>query len=163
MNNTLLDYHKENMRFNLDKILGEIEVLGDDEQIPLQGVPGIDDLTYGTGGFMKLEHPEHMFTKNNFDLPYTNSIIEKLGMYNSRVMRLKPRSCYTYHVDFQRRIHIPVITNRDCFFIIEDKVERLKGEGDYYIVDTTKYHTFVNASVYHRIHIVGGFHEDGIK
>ena len=42
---------------------------------------------------------------------------------------------------------------------LKAEVERLKGEGDYYIVDTTKYHTFVNASVYDRIHIVGGFHE----
>ena len=147
------------MRFDIDKIFSEIETLEDEEQIPLQGVPGIEDLSYGTGGFWKLEHPEHMITKLNFDLPYTNSIIEKLGMYNSRVMKLRPRSCYTFHSDLQRRIHIPVITNRDCFFIIEDKVERLKGEGDYYIVDTTKYHTFVNASVYDRIHIVGGFDE----
>ena len=147
------------MRFVIDKIFSEIESLEDEEQIPLQGVPGIEDLSYGTGGFWKLEHPEHMFTKLNFDLPYTNSIIEKLGMYNSRVMKLRPRSCYTFHSDLQRRIHIPVITNRDCLFSIEDKLERLKGEGDYYIVDTTKYHTFVNASVYDRIHIVGGFHE----
>ena len=68
---------------------------------------------------------------------------------------MKPKTCYTYHQDWSKRLHIPLITNENCFFIIDDKVSRHPADGRSYIVDTTKMHTFVNASLENRIHIVG--------
>jgi len=65
------------------------------------------------------------------------------------------KTCYTYHQDPTKRIHIPLITNENCFMVIEDEIYRYPAEGDYYLVDTTKRHTFVNASFEERIHIVG--------
>ena len=68
---------------------------------------------------------------------------------------MKPKTCYTYHKDYTKRIHIPIITNEKCMFIIDDEVVRFPADGDYYLVDTTKMHTAINASFEDRIHIVG--------
>jgi len=39
--------------------------------------------------------------------------------------------------------------------IIDDEIIRYSADGNYYIMDTTKMHTAVNASFEERIHIVG--------
>ena len=76
-------------------------------------------------------------------------------MFRSRLMKMQPKTCYTYHWDPTKRMHKPLITNEDNFFIIEDELSRYPADGSYYLVDTTKKHTFVNASRENRIHIVG--------
>ena len=77
-------------------------------------------------------------------------------MFRTRIMRLRPYQCYSYHIDPSPRIHIPLITNENCFMIIDDMLYRYPADGNYYLADTTKIHTFVNASLEDRIHIVGG-------
>ena len=42
-----------------------------------------------------------------------------------------------------------------CFFVIDDKITRYPADGNWYIVDTTKKHTALNASWNDRIHLVG--------
>ena len=88
-------------------------------------------------------------------MPYINSIIKDLKMYRTRVMILKPRTCYTYHKDTTKRIHIPLVTNDKCFFIINSIVKQYPADGNYYVVDTTQMHTAINASKEDRIHIIG--------
>ena len=95
------------------------------------------------------------FNKFAFDLPYTNSVMANLGMYRSRLMKMSSKTCYSYHRDPTKRIHIPLITNDKCFFVIDDEVSYYPADGSHYLVDTTKKHTFVNASREDRIHIVG--------
>ena len=70
-------------------------------------------------------------------------------------MRLKSKECYTYHWDHLKRIHIPLITNEKCFFIVDNKLSQLPADGNYHMVDTTKMHTAINASWEDRLHIVG--------
>jgi len=70
-------------------------------------------------------------------------------------MNLKSKTCYTYHQDYGKRFHIPIITNDSCFFVIDDKIKRYPADGNYYIIDTTKKHTAVNASWKDRIHLIG--------
>ncbi len=70
-------------------------------------------------------------------------------------MKLKSKTCYSYHQDQGKRFHIPLITNDNCFFVVEDKIVRYPADGNYYIVDTTKKHTAVNASWEDRIHLIG--------
>ena len=36
-----------------------------------------------------------------------------------RIMRLKPRTCYSLHVDLTPRVHVPIITNSENFMIID--------------------------------------------
>jgi len=145
------------MSIDIERILLELELLPEyDSQIMLQSVKGIDDPFYGTGRIKQLSHTEEEFTIPLFEsLSYTNSIIEMLGMHRTRLMKMKPKTCYTYHRDPSKRIHIPIITNEKCMFIIDDEVIRYPADGNYYVVDTTKWHTAINASLEERIHIIG--------
>lgn len=141
------------MRIDIDHILLEIESLPEYKtQLSLQIT---SDGNSGEGKLEKLNHTEKDFNIFAYDLPYTNSILTQLGMYRSRLMRMKPKTCYSYHWDPTKRMHIPLITNEDNFFVIDDEVSRYPADGSYYLVDTTKKHTFVNASFDSRIHIVG--------
>lgn len=145
------------MPIDIKRILNEIELLPDfEDQLILQTVEGCNDIFYGTGMINKLQHAENDFVIPIYkQLEYINQIISDLGMYRTRIMKMGPKSCYSYHYDYTKRIHIPLITNENCFMVIEDKVHRYPADGNHYLVDTTKMHTFVNASFEERIHIVG--------
>ncbi len=137
------------MSLDLDKIKKELEVLPKyKEQIALQGTKDNLDPFYPCGAeiFNNTGRREHEFDTPIFDMPYINSIIKDLKMFRTRVMILKPRTCYTYHKDTTKRIHIPLVTNDKCFFIINSQD---------YVVDTTQMHTALNASKEDRIHIIG--------
>lgn len=145
------------MSINIERILLELELLPKfDTQISIQGVLGNKDPLYGTGKLAKLKHTEEEFTVPNFSgLVYTNYVLEKLGMYRTRLMNLKPKTCYSYHRDPTVRLHIPLTTNDNCFFVIDDEVIRYPADGNYFIVDTRKMHTAVNTSYEDRLHLVG--------
>ena len=144
------------MSVDIERILLELEQLPEyDTQIGLQTVPGITDPFYATGRITDKEHKEIDFTEFLFDLPYTNSILKENKVHRARVMRMKPKTCYTYHQDWTKRLHIPLITNDSCFLIVDKEVMNLPADGSIYIIDTTKFHTAVNASLEERIHIVG--------
>jgi len=145
------------MPIDIKRILLELEYLPEyDTQIMLQGVNGILDPFYGIGNLKTADHYEEEFHFPLFEkLEYTNKIIKDLRIVRTRVMKMKPKTCYTYHRDWTKRLHIPLITNENCMFIIDDEVKRYPADGNYYIVDTTKMHTAINASFEERIHIVG--------
>jgi len=144
------------MNIDIERILLELEVLPTyDTQIGLQTVPGITDPFYATGRITDKQHKETDFTEFLFDMTYTNSILKENNVYRARVMRMRPKTCYTYHQDYTKRFHIPLITNESCFMLIEKEAIHLPADGSYYIVDTTKKHTAINASLEDRIHIVG--------
>ena len=138
---------------NIDMILLEIQGLPDyKEQLSLQVTK---EGNGGEGRLKNLTTSEKDFIEFAYDIPYTNSVLKELGMFRSRLMKMEGKTCYTYHWDPTKRMHIPLITNEDNFFIIEDELSRYPADGSYYLVDTTKKHTFVNASRENRIHIVG--------
>lgn len=70
-----------------------------------------------------------------------------------RLMMLDWKTCLTYHADATTRLHVPIVTNENCFMVINDNVVRLPF-GDAYIVDTKQYHTAINASKTSRTHMV---------
>jgi hypothetical protein len=71
-------------------------------------------------------------------------------------MIIKPKTCLTLHADPRKRIHIPIETNEDCFLMIDQYAHHLSADGSAYLVDTTKLHTSINASLgINRTHIVG--------
>tara|TARA_B100000508_G_C11460980_1_gene279246 strand:- start:2888 stop:3325 length:438 start_codon:yes stop_codon:yes gene_type:complete len=143
------------MSIDIQRILNELKKIPRQEQIMLQKVKGKDD-NYGIGSLTAKDYPENEFNVLVYpELEYTNSIITDLNMCRTRVMRMLKKSCYSYHYDKTKRIHIPLVTNKNCFMVIEDEIFRYPADGNYYIVDTTKMHTFVNASFEERIHIVG--------
>ena len=146
---------------DIQKILNELKLLPEyNKQIMLQGVNSKADHSYGTGRLDDIDNSvkewEQDFKEFLFpELEYVNFILKKLNMTRTRVMKMAPKTCYSYHQDPSKRIHIPLITNEKCFFVVADEVIRLPADGNYYVIDTTKLHTFVNASFEDRIHIVG--------
>ena len=146
---------------DIQKILNELKLLPEyNKQIMLQGVNSKADHSYGTGRLDDIDNSvkewEQDFKEFLFpELEYVNFILKKLNMTRTRVMKMAPKTCYSYHQDPSKRVHIPLITNEKCFFVVADEVIRLPADGNYYVIDTTKLHTFVNASFEDRIHIVG--------
>ena len=141
---------------DIDRILVELDMhVPNAPQVALQGVEGNNDPFYGIGRLSEVSHREDEFIVPNFNMEYTNSVLKKLGMYRSRLMTMRETSCYSYHKDPTKRIHIPLITNDKCFMVIDDIVHRYPADGNYYIVDTTKMHTAINGSWEDRVHIVG--------
>ena len=142
--------------YDLNKIKNELKILPKwDTQICLQGTKTIKDPFAGINFAKKLPEKEIEFKYPIFDMPYINSIIEEHNLYRVRLMNLKSKTCYSYHQDQGKRFHIPLITNDNCFFVVDDKIVRYPADGNYYIVDTTKKHTAVNASWEDRIHLIG--------
>ncbi len=73
-----------------------------------------------------------------------------------RLLKMESKTCLSYHRDPQDvvRYHIPIITNEDVFFIIDDNVEKMPEEGRLYSIDPGYKHTVVNAGKVSRIHLV---------
>jgi len=90
---------------------------------------------------------------------YIDSIIEKIivkyNLFRTRFMWVGPYSCYSMHADSTPRIHIPLVTNKDCYFLFKHFMPTHLEEGKVWFVDTTKTHTFINCSDQPRLHIVG--------
>lgn len=141
------------MSINIEHILLELEDLPKyDTQLSLQVTA---DGSSGEGQLAKLDYKEEDFNVFAYDIPYTNSVLSELGMYRTRLMNMKQKTCYSYHWDPTKRMHIPLLTNENNFFVIDDEISRYPADGSYYLIDTTKKHTFVNASFENRLHIVG--------
>jgi hypothetical protein len=100
------------------------------------------------------------------ELSYTNlnpffkntifeELIDKYKLLRTRLMWVGPYACYSIHKDDTSRIHIPLITNPECYFLFRTgQLTNLK-KGYVWKVDTTKSHTFINCSDQHRLHLVG--------
>lgn len=71
-----------------------------------------------------------------------------------RLMKLHPKTVYSYHMDTETRLHFALDTNQDNMFIIEDEIFRIPVDGFGYHMDTTRYHTAINCSPSIRIHLV---------
>tara|TARA_B100001250_G_C19812874_1_gene796652 strand:+ start:1553 stop:2023 length:471 start_codon:yes stop_codon:yes gene_type:complete len=155
------------MKYDLSKIkeelfdLLDINFMGIEwNQIYLQGKEkGIDPIEPTKGRMWKeIDEEELLWDVNLFDFPYINSILDERKLCRTRIMKTKPKSCYLWHKDPRKRLHIPITTNEHCFLLLEhDGRMHLPATGESYIVDTTQYHTQVNASREERIHIVGTF------
>ena len=151
------------MSLYIEKIKKELQILPEMtnmKQIGLQGTKDNLDPFASVGNMNKWNHDydETDFVVPIFDLPYINSIMKDLKMFRTRVLILRPYECYSYHRDYTKRIHIPVITNKSSFIVEDRQLKHLPADGNYYVVDTTKMHTALNGSRNNedRLHIVGG-------
>ena len=151
------------MSLDIEKIKKELQILPEMtnmKQIGLQGTKDNLDPFASVGNMNKWNHDYDVtdFVVPIFDLPYINSIMKDLKMFRTRVLILRPYECYSYHRDYTKRIHIPVITNKSSFIVEDRQLKHLPADGNYYVVDTTKMHTALNGSRNNedRLHIVGG-------
>jgi len=86
-------------------------------------------------------------------------IINQYMLLRTRLMWVYPFACYSMHQDEHPRIHIPLITNPACYFVLDEGIKnqtiRHMPAGMVYWVDTRKTHTFMNCSDQPRLHLVG--------
>ena len=84
-----------------------------------------------------------------------NTLDDQYGVCRARFMTMTPKArAYSMHQDCAPRIHIPVVTNRECMFIVDDNLYKMPNAGQAYFIDTTKKHTALNLSWEDRIHLV---------
>ena len=148
------------MRYDLEIIRKELETLPKyDNQIYLQGNSKDMDAIQPTIGqnYLTVDNDELSYNVPLFDIPYINNILKENNLVRTRVMKMKPKTCYYWHSDRTKRLHIPVFTHSHCFLLIDEDRIHLPADGTAYIVDTTKNHTALNCSKVDRIHIVGAF------
>ena len=90
---------------------------------------------------------------------YKGTIIETLinqfNLKRTRLMWANPYTCYSMHKDTTPRIHIPMITNPECYFVFKTGIIQHMPAGAVYWTDTTLPHTFMNCSDISRLHLVG--------
>lgn len=84
---------------------------------------------------------------------FNEYMIEIYGACRGRLVSMAPKSLLEYHVDESPRIHLPIIVPHGSFMIVDDKLVKFKV-GELQHVDTTKYHTALNASNSIRVHMV---------
>jgi len=82
-------------------------------------------------------------------------IITEYNLYRSRLMWVLPYRCYSFHRDRLPRIHVPIITNEECYFLFRTGEIRQKTVDKIWLTDTRLAHTFINTSDYERLHFVG--------
>jgi hypothetical protein len=82
-------------------------------------------------------------------------IINQFNLKKTRLMWVGPYACYSMHRDETPRVHIPLITNSDCYFVFKSGFIKYLELGNVHWVDTRYTHTFINCSDQHRLHLVG--------
>jgi hypothetical protein len=90
--------------------------------------------------------------KSGWMLKFLNLISDR-GVGRIRLMRLKPRTCYSLHQDLTPRIHVPIITNPECFMIINGEIKYL-SYGKVWWTNTLDPHTALNTSDRDRYHLL---------
>lgn len=105
----------------------------------------------------RMRDDESLFCNLN---PYfKDSIFETLintyKLVRTRLLWVPPFSCYTMHRDLAKRIHVPLITNPECYFVFKKGIVEHLPCGKVYQVDTTEQHTFINCSGLPRLHFMG--------
>jgi hypothetical protein len=77
-----------------------------------------------------------------------------------RLMRIKPRSCYSFHYDTYRRLHWALLTFPECHMSFQSSVNNeftgfhIPADGFGYWTDTKIKHTAVNPTMEYRYHLV---------
>ena len=82
-------------------------------------------------------------------------IINKYNLLRTRLMWVGPYACYSMHKDRTPRIHIPLITNPECYFVFQNGELSNLTTNNVWWVNTRFPHTFMNCSDQHRLHLVG--------
>jgi quercetin dioxygenase-like cupin family protein len=74
--------------------------------------------------------------------------------------RMKPQSTIARHKDrgevtkASHRIHVPIITNQQCIFTIENDEKHLQAGSVWLIDNTDRFHSVRNDGNEHRIHLI---------
>ena len=169
---------KINFDFDIPQLAAEVAILlnrvplGMSNQVALMHINNCNDPYYfgcghlyyegdiGKQTMKKVINQEEEFINFNKELEDTyfysiyKEISEHFKLARMRIIALEQKTCLTWHVDLEKRIHVPIITDEKCRFVVEDTSFHLPADGNAYIVDTTKHHTVFNGSRIVRIHLI---------
>lgn len=152
---------KLNKTYNLQTIQLEIDFIVNnygwhDTQIALQSRDGKswhEGLSRSNSKDFKETDFSVLNTKPHWEL---TKFITENNLYRTRILKLLPKVCYTYHQDWTKRVHLAVTTHPFCFMVENNTLIHIPADSHPYLVDTTQPHLALNASIdYERIHIVG--------
>ena len=153
-------YHLPNFLLLVDEINNIINTVGfEKNQIICQSLESqIDDWYCGIGSIEELEEKEeqrYCHTNSKIKNSLLDELIQKHNGFRTRIMLMPPRQCYSIHADPTPRIHIPIITNDQCWMIWpkHNTCKQLQT-GLVHWTDTRQPHTFINGSTSNRLHIV---------
>jgi len=118
-----------------------------------------EDFNTGIGRIEDLEHKNeksYKFINKSLKGTYLEELIINFKGYRSRILKLNPKSCYSIHQDPSPRIHIPIISNGQCWMVWPNHNFCLNMKpGLAYWTDTRKPHTFINCDEkLERVHLV---------
>jgi hypothetical protein len=135
-------------------------------QIICQGLDqGTNDWYTGIGRINELEDEnEESYIHINPTLNGSNleKLIKHYKCFRTRIMLMPSKQCYSIHADPTPRLHLPIITNSQCWMVwpYNNQCHRMTV-GNLYYADTTLQHTFINGSEENRIHVVFGVKKIG--
>jgi hypothetical protein len=112
--------------------------------------PWVDAVDRSKGAEMTFDQINPFFKNTLFE-----KLIKKYDLKRTRLMWMGNFACYSMHTDLSPRIHIPLITNDQCYFVFEQGLVKNLLLGFVYWIDTTKKHTAINGSDKWRLHLVG--------
>lgn len=150
---------------NIEKLVQEVselisKVAAETSQISCQmSTPESENYLESTGSLSNLENKleaAYQFIPQSLKDTEIAKIIQHYKGYRARIMRMEPRKCYSVHRDIFKRIHVPIVTNEQCWMIwpYENGCFHLE-QGFAYLTDTTQAHTFINGHDSQiRIHLV---------
>ena len=118
-----------------------------------------DNWQESTGSLSNLKNPlekSYRHVPKTLEGTQIEKVITKYKGFRSRLMIMEPRKTYSVHRDIFKRVHIPIITNEQCWMIwpYDNECHQLEL-GKSYLTDTTKAHTFINGhNSLTRVHLV---------
>lgn len=178
-----LDYkfNIERLTKECQTIIGNIGLHKHHNQISLKHTADelLDDIWYQGCGSLKYKFGEDFFDdsgnlkesevkleQSNFtrlnkalDGTYIQEIHDTLAndykFGRMRIMAMPHKKCMSIHTDTSKRIHVPIVTNKNCLMIIDNQVYHMPANGNAYLTDTTKPHTALNANhSFTRLHLL---------
>jgi hypothetical protein len=106
--------------------------------------------------FAKLSVIPTVFILNSvFKDTIFEEVINKYKLLRTRLMWVGPYACYSMHTDQTLRVHVPLITNSECYFVFKQGIVQHMPAGSVYWTNTLKPHTFINCSDIPRLHLIG--------
>lgn len=150
-----------------DSLLKTVPLHEHEKQICLMHSANCQNKWYdGTGSLSKKYSHATIPSEKSFNIvneelkgSYIEDILKNLSkmytIHRARLMMLYPKSCYSWHRDVSKRIHIAVNTNENCRLVFEQGSFHIPADGYAYLTDTTQFHSAFNGSLTDsRLHLV---------
>jgi hypothetical protein len=133
-----LAYDWDNKKIILDPVTGE-ELI----DVPLRDEPLQEH---------QFDRLCSVFERTDFATAYY-ALAARFNIGRVRIMRSRPKTCLSWHVDHTMRIHYPIKTQTGCMMVIENEAMHLP-QDTWWLTNTVPYHSAMNASKQDRIHLV---------